>query len=39
VVRHTAAMRVLHTGVDTFAIALWKVETTHIYLHADLALK
>jgi site-specific recombinase XerD len=43
VLRHTAAMRLLHAGVDTTVIALWlgheQVETTHIYLHADLALK
>lgn len=43
VLRHTAAMRLLHAGVDTSVIALWlgheKVETTQIYLHADLALK
>jgi integrase/recombinase XerD len=43
VFRHTAAMRLLHAGVDTSVIALWlgheKVETTQIYLHADLALK
>lgn len=43
VLRHTAAMRLLHAGVDTSVIALWlgheQVETTHIYLHADLALK
>lgn len=36
-------MRLLHAGVDTSVIALWlgheKVETTHIYLHADLVLK
>ena len=41
--RHTAAMRLLHSGVDTAVIALWlgheQVETTQIYLHADLALK
>lgn len=41
--RHTAAMQLLHAGVDTTVIALWlgheRVETTHIYLHADLALK
>lgn len=41
--RHTAAMRLLHAGVDTSVIALWlgheKVETTQIYLHADLAIK
>jgi site-specific recombinase XerD len=41
--RHTAAMRLLHAGIDTSVIALWlgheQVETTQIYLHADLALK
>ncbi|MBP2325872.1 site-specific recombinase XerD [Kibdelosporangium banguiense] len=41
--RHTAAMRLLHAGVDTTVIALWlgheQVATTGIYLHADLALK
>jgi integrase/recombinase XerD len=43
VLRHTAAMRLLHAGVDTTVITLWlgheQVETTQIYLHADLALK
>ena len=43
ILRHTAAMRLLHAGVDTTVIALWlgheQVDTTHIYLHADLALK
>lgn len=43
VLRHTAAMRLLHAGVDTTVIALWlgheRVDTTQIYLHADLALK
>jgi site-specific recombinase XerD len=43
VLRHTAAMRLLHAGVDTSVIALWlgheSVDTTQIYLHADLALK
>jgi integrase/recombinase XerD len=41
--RHTAAMRLLHAGVDTSVIALWlgheQAETTQIYLHADLTLK
>ncbi|MGO9183846.1 MAG: tyrosine-type recombinase/integrase [Mycobacterium sp.] len=41
--RHTAAMRLLHAGVDTSVIALWlgheSVETTQIYLHADLTIK
>jgi site-specific recombinase XerD len=36
-------MRLLHAGVDTSVIALWlgheNVETTQIYLHADLAIK
>lgn len=43
VLRHTAAMRLLHAGVDTSVIALWlgheSVETTQIYVHADLTLK
>lgn len=43
VLRHTAAMRLLHAGVDTAVIALWlgheSIETTQVYLHADLALK
>lgn len=43
VLRHTCAMRLLHAGIDTSVIALWlghvSVETTQIYLHADLALK
>jgi site-specific recombinase XerD len=43
VLRHTSAMRLLHAGVDISVIALWlgheQVETTQIYLHADLALK
>jgi integrase/recombinase XerD len=41
--RHTAAMRLLHAGVDITVIALWLghegTQTTHVYLHADLALK
>jgi integrase/recombinase XerD len=41
--RHTTAMRLLHAGIDTSVIALWlghvRVETTQIYLHADLKLK
>lgn len=43
VLRHTAAMRLLHAGIDTSVIALWlgheNVQTTQIYLKADLALK
>ena len=38
--RHTAAMRLLHAGVDVAVIALWlgheQIATTHIYLHADM---
>jgi site-specific recombinase XerD len=41
--RHTAAMSLLHAGVDTTVIALWlgheQVQTTSIYLHADLSIK
>jgi integrase/recombinase XerD len=40
VLRHTCAMRLLAVGVDISVIALWLghegVETTQIYLHADL---
>ena len=40
---HTAAMELLQAGTDTTVIALWlgheSVETTHIYLEADLAMK
>ena len=43
VLRHTAAMRLLRADIDTTVIALWlgheQVETTQIYLHADLAIK
>lgn len=43
VLRHSAAMRLLEHGVDHTVIALWlgheSVETTYIYLHADLKLK
>jgi site-specific recombinase XerD len=41
--RHTTAMDLLHAGVEQPVIALWlgheSIETTQIYLHADLALK
>jgi len=41
--RHTAAMRLLAAGIDSTVIALWlgheSIETTQIYLHADLATK
>jgi integrase/recombinase XerD len=43
VLRHTAAMELLTHGVDRSVIALWlgheSVETTQMYLHADLRLK
>lgn len=43
VLRHTAAMELLQNGVDRSVIALWlgheSMETTQIYLHADLGLK
>jgi integrase/recombinase XerD len=38
--RHTAAMRLLHSGVDVTVIALWlgheHLATAQIYLHADM---
>lgn len=41
--RHTAAMNLLHAGVDITVIALWlgheSPTTTRIYLHADMNLK
>jgi integrase/recombinase XerD len=41
--RHTAAMNLLHAGVDITVIALWlgheDPATTRVYLHADMALK
>ena len=43
VLRHTLAMELLQAGVDRSVIALWlgheSVETTQIYLDANLALK
>jgi integrase/recombinase XerD len=43
VLRHAAAMELLQAGVDRAMIAIWlgheSVETTQIYLDADLALK
>ena len=43
VLRHTAAMQLLHAGVDTTVIALWlghvDVRSTQAYLHADLTIK
>jgi integrase len=43
VLRHTAAMDLLHHGVDRTVIALWlgheSPETTQMYLQADMQLK
>ena len=43
VLRHTCAMQLLRAGVDQAVIALWlgheSIETTQIYLHADLSIK
>jgi len=43
VLRHSAAMALLHSGVDCAVIAMWlgheSMETTQIYLHASLELK
>jgi integrase/recombinase XerD len=43
VLRHTAAMSLLHAGVDITVIALWlgheHAETAQIYIHADQTLK
>jgi site-specific recombinase XerD len=43
VLRHTAAMELLQAGVDRTVIALWlgheSMETTQVYLDADLAMK
>jgi site-specific recombinase XerD len=43
VLRHTTAMHLLQSGVDPAVIALWlgheRLETTHVYLEADLASK
>lgn len=43
VLRHSTAMELLRHGVDQSVIALWlgheSVETTQVYLHADLKLK
>src|SRR5262249_18400570 len=41
--RHTTAMHLLQSGVDLTVIALWlgheSIETTHMYVEADLAIK
>ena len=43
VLRHSAAMQLLQNGVDRTVIALWLghelVETTQMYIHADIQLK
>ena len=43
VLRHTSAMDLLQSGVDVTVIALWlgheSIETTHVYLEADLEMK
>ena len=43
VLRHSTAMDLLHHGVDQSVIALWlgheSVETTQVYMHADMRLK
>jgi len=43
VLRHSAAMQLLQNGVDRTVIALWlgheSVETTQMYIHADMQLK
>lgn len=43
VLRHSAAMQLLHGGVDRTVIALWlgheSVETTQMYIHADMRMK
>jgi integrase/recombinase XerD len=43
VLRHTAAMQMLKHGIDRSVIALWlgheSIETTQMYLHADMRLK
>ena len=43
VLRHSAAMQLLQSGVDRTVIALWlgheSVETTHMYIHADMQMK
>jgi integrase/recombinase XerD len=43
VLRHSCAMNLLRGGVDRTVLALWlgheQVETTSIYLHADLSIK
>jgi integrase len=42
ILRHSTAMRLLRAGIDTSVIALWlgheNVDTTQVYLHADLTI-
>jgi site-specific recombinase XerD len=42
-VRHATAMHLLQAGIDIATIALWlgheSIETTHVYLQADLAMQ
>ena len=41
--RHTSAMQLLAAGVERTVLALWlgheSIETTEVYIHADLAIK
>src|SRR5207249_3660967 len=41
--RHTAAMRLIHAGVDPIVISLWlgheSIQSTTAYVHADMTLK
>ena len=43
VLRHSAAMALLHSGVDSAVIAMWlgheSMDTIQMYLHASLELK
>jgi integrase/recombinase XerD len=43
VLRHSTAMQLLQAGVDTSVIALWlgheSIQSTQIYLHADMSIK
>ena len=43
VLRHSTAMDLLHHGIDQAVIALWlgheSIETTQVYIHADMKLK
>ena len=43
VLRHTAAMQLLQSGVDRTIVAFWldhkSLETTQVYIHADIELK